>query len=212
MTDCPDEELMKLAVNDDVSAFEELFRRHKRHVYDFFCRMVWNAEEARDCTQETFVKLWQGRAHYTGEGRFSTWLLRIAKNHFVDKRRKEKSRIVQEQFRTDGSEETLETPASSRSAYTEAVANEIRSAIGEALARLPETHRLVYVLSQEQRMSYKEIAAVLDCPVGTVSSKKVEAVRRLRKLLEPLRDELLGESSEPGKPRDVGRSEQEGNK
>jgi RNA polymerase sigma-70 factor (ECF subfamily) len=72
------------------------------------------------------------------------------------------------------------------------VAGEIGLAIGEAVASLPEIHRMVYILSEEQKLSYKQIADILDCPVGTVSSRKVEAIRKLRKLLEPLRDEVLG--------------------
>jgi RNA polymerase sigma-70 factor (ECF subfamily) len=61
------------------------------------------------------------------------------------------------------------------------------------VARLPEAQRLVYVLTEQQEMSYRQVAEVLDCPVGTVSSRKVQAVRRLRELLQPLRDELLGD-------------------
>jgi len=80
----------------------------------------------------------------------------------------------------------------SDSTYSQVVAGEIRSAVSEAVTRLPEIHRLVYVLSEEQRMSYREIADVMDCPVGTVSSRKVEAVKKLRQLLQPLRDEFFG--------------------
>lgn len=212
MTSCRDEELMRLAVNDDVSAFEELFRRHRRPVYDFFCRMVWNAEKAKDCTQETFVKLWRGRAHYTGKGKFSTYLFRIARNHLLDSRRKQKARHGQQRVRMHDLEGSYELSASSRSAYTEAVAGEIQSAISDAVSRLPEMHRLVYVLSEEQRMPYKEIAAVLDCPVGTVCSKKFEAIRKLRKLLRPLRDELVGGGFQSGKRRPVRESKQEEDK
>ena len=73
------------------------------------------------------------------------------------------------------------------------LAGELQAAVAEAVARLPETQRLVYVLTEQEGMSYKQAAEVLDCPVGTVSSRKVEAVRRLRELLQPLRDELLGD-------------------
>jgi len=212
MTDYPDEELMSFAANDDVSAFEELFHRHKRRVFDFFYRMVWNVEEARDCAQETFLRLWRGRARYTPKARFSTYLFQIAKNHLLDRRRKQKSRVVLQRVPGDSPEEPFEAPISATSAYRHAEANEIRSAISDAVARLPEVHRLVYVLSQEQRMSYKEIAAVLDCPVGTVSSRKVDAVRRLRKLLEPLRDELLGNGSQPHTDAALGENDQERDK
>lgn len=78
------------------------------------------------------------------------------------------------------------------STYGQVLANEVGSAIAKAIGSLPEIHRLVYVLSEEQKLSYKEIADVLECPVGTVSSRKVEAVRKLRKMLEPLKDDFFG--------------------
>jgi len=71
------------------------------------------------------------------------------------------------------------------------LAGELQTAVTEAMARLPETLRLVYVLTEQEGISYKQAAAILGCPVGTVCSRKVEAVRRLRELLQPLRDELL---------------------
>jgi len=208
MKDYPDEELMKLTANDDISAFEELFRRHKQRVLDFFHRMLWNAEEARDCTQETFLKLWRRRGQYAGKAKLSTYLFQIAKNHFLDNRRKRASRIDTQSISVDGSEEPFEA-ASSMNGYERIMARDIRSALSEAVARLPENHRLVYVLSEEQRMSYKEIAEILDCPVGTVSSRKVEALNRLRKLLEPLRDELLGRGFQTDKDRALSKTEQE---
>jgi len=208
MKDYPDEQLMRLAANNDVSAFEELFHRHKQRVLHLFHRMLWNTEEARDCTQETFLKLWRRRAQYAGKARFSTYLYQIAQNHFLDNRRKQKSRIELQCISVEASEEALEATLS-RSGYEEAVAREIQSALSEAVARLPEIHRLVYVLSEEQRMSYREIAEILDCPVGTVSSRKVEAVNRLRKLLEPLRDELLGKGFQPDKEHALSKTDQE---
>jgi len=88
----------------------------------------------------------------------------------------------------------------------------MRSAISKAVTGLPEIHRLVYVLSEEQRLSYKEIAKVLGCPVGTVSSRKVEAVRKLRKMLGPLRDELFDKGPQVNKGCDFGKNNCEANK
>lgn len=211
MKDYPDEELMRLAANDDVSAFEELFHRHNQRVLDFFHRMVWNAEEARDCTQETFLKLWRRRGQYAGKARVSTYLFQIAKNHFLDNRRKRESRIDKQCVSVDASEEPLGA-TSSVNGYEDIMARDIRSALSEAVARLPEKHRLVYVLSEEQRMSYREIADILDCPIGTVSFRKVQAVNGLRKLLEPLRDELLGEGFQPDQDRALSKTDQESNR
>jgi RNA polymerase sigma-70 factor (ECF subfamily) len=193
MVNYTDEELMGFVRNQDVSAFEELFGRYERRVFAFFYRLIWNAEEARDCTQETFLRLWRGRAGYAPKGRFSTYIFQIAKNHFLNERQKRKSRIGLKQTSANGSQEPCEEEALPDGAFSQAMAHEIGSAISEAVRRLPEAHRLVYVLSEGQRLSYQEIAEILDCPVGTVSSRKVEAVRKLRRLLEPLRDGVFGD-------------------
>lgn len=204
MTNYTDEELMNSVGNQDISAFEELFGRYERRVFTFFYRLVANAEEARDCTQETFLRLWKGRAGYTSKGKFSTYIFQIAKNHFLHEWQKQKSRITLRHLAGENPQERVQEQIPSESGYHRAVAHEIGLAIGEAVASLSEIHRIVYILSEEQQLSYKEIADVLGCPVGTVSSRKVEAVRKLRKLLEPLRDEVLGkdrqvDNSEVGK-------------
>jgi RNA polymerase sigma-70 factor (ECF subfamily) len=201
MTEHSDEELMIMVSNNDTLAFDELLQRHKRRLFEFLYRMTWDAGEAEDTAQETFLRLWQARARYTPSAKFTTYLFRIAKNGFLDNRRKRRSRIESQSISAPDSNDLLERCASSDDAYTDIAGREIRSAIQEAVARLPEAHRIVYVLSQGQHMSYKEIAAILECPVGTVSSRKVEAVRKLRKLLEPLRDELWGRDGGVGNKR-----------
>ena len=192
MTDYSDEELMSLVADQDASAFEELYRRYKRRLFAFFYRLKWDVEEASDFTQETFLRLWKGRSSYAPTGKFSSYLFQIAKNQFLQQRRRQRSRIETERFPEDGPEGIFEVVASRRKSPNQVEANEVSAVIGEAVASLPEMHRLVYVLSEEERMSYKEISQILDCPVGTVSSRKVEAVRKLRKLLSYLRKDDAG--------------------
>ena len=211
MKDYSDEELMNLAMNDDARAFEELFRRYRRRLFGFFYGLVLNSEEARDCVQETFLRLWQRRTQFAHRGRFSAYLFQIAKNHFLDKSRSRKSHIDVQRVSGPELAEGLHRVSLSGGGYNEAVVNEIRGAVSDAMAHLPEIQRLVYVLSEEQGMSYKEIADILECPVGTVSSRKVEAVKKLRKLLRPLRDELFGKSPQPG-GRGAGKNDDEVNK
>jgi len=196
--DYSDEELMNLAMNDDARAFEELFRRYKRRLLGFFYGLVLNSEEARDCVQETFLRLWQRRTQFAHRGRFSAYLFQIAKNLFLDKSRSRKSHIDVQRVCGPEPAEGLHRVSLSSGGYSEAVVNEIRGAVSDAMACLPEIHRLVYVLSEEQGMSYKDIADILECPVGTVSSRKVEAVKKLRELLRPLSDEFFGKSPQRG--------------
>lgn len=192
MTNYTDEELMSFVRDHDVSAFEELFGRYERRVFAFFYRLLWNAEEARDCTQETFLRLWRGRRAYAPIGRFSTYIFQIAKNHFLHERDKKQRRVTLTQSSAEELPDNAGNESFADSTFNHAAANELEAAISKAVASLPELHRLVYVLSEEQRLSYKEIAEILDCPVGTVSSRKVEAIRKLRKVLEPLRDDVFG--------------------
>ena len=195
MEEYSDEELMSLAASNDIHAFEELFRRYNRRLFAFFYRLLPDVEQAKDCSQETFLRLWRDRARYSRKGSFSTYLFRIAKNHFVDRYRQQKSRINLQPISPDCSVAGSEKPCLSGDPFNMTVENEIESVIAGAIARLPETHRLVYVLSEEQRLSYREIADILGCPVGTVSSRKLEALKKLRELLRPLRNELLNDGS-----------------
>ncbi|MCX5643725.1 MAG: sigma-70 family RNA polymerase sigma factor [Phycisphaerae bacterium] len=187
-----DEELMGLVQKQDISAFEELLRRYEQRVFAFLWRLSANRQEAEDGTQETFLRLWKARVRYEPTGKFSTYLFQIAKNHFLHERQKQGRRVDSQQPSVRNPAGLAEEPASSDRADSPVLAGELQAAVAEATARLPETLRLVYVLTEQEGMSYKQAAEILDCPVGTVGSRKVEAVRRLRGLLQRYRDELLG--------------------
>ncbi len=187
-----DEELMGLAQKQDISAFEELFRRYEQRIFAFFWRLCANRQEAEDGTQETFLRLWRARVRYEPTGRFSTYLFQIAKNHFLHERQKQGRRKDSQQPSARDPVEGSGEPVSADRADGRLLAGELQAAVSRAMIRLPETLRLVYVLTEQEGMSYQQAAEVLDCPVGTVGSRKVEAVRRLRELLQPWRDELPG--------------------
>ena len=189
-----DEELMGLAQKQDISAFEELFRRYEQRIFAFFWRLCADRQEAEDGTQETFLRLWKARVRYEPMGKFSTYLFQIAKNHFLHERQKQETRAHFRLETRQHPDERSEETSPPNGAYEQLVADEIQAAVSKAVARLPDIQRLVYVLSEEQRMSYRDIADVMDCPVGTVSSRKVEAIKKLRSLLQPLKDELSGAS------------------
>jgi RNA polymerase sigma-70 factor (ECF subfamily) len=211
VSDYSDEELMALVMNDDANAFEELFLRYKRRLFGFFYGLVWNTEEARDCVQDTFLRLWQKRHQFARKGRFSSYLFQIAKNHFLDRDRRHKSGYESQHVLNGEPTEHLPGTFLSDGGYGAAVAAEIKEAVRDAMARLPETQRLAYVLSEEQGMSYEEIAEVLECPVGTVGTRKAEAIKKLRIMLRPLKDDFWSESPQRGSRR-TGNSNDEVNK
>jgi RNA polymerase sigma-70 factor (ECF subfamily) len=181
-----DEELMGLVRNQDISAFEELLRRYEQRVFAFFWRLSADRQAAEDGTQETFLRLWRARVRYEPTGRFSTYLFQIAKHHFLHERQKQGRQRGTAVNPFAGADE----PAAPDRVDHPMLAGELQVAVTEAIARLPESLRLVYVLTEQEGMSYRQTAEVLECPVGTVGSRKVEAVRRLRELLQPWRDGL----------------------
>ncbi|MBM4027900.1 MAG: sigma-70 family RNA polymerase sigma factor [Planctomycetes bacterium] len=187
-----DEELMALVQKQDTSAFEELLRRYEPRVFGFFWRLSANRQSAEDGTQETFLRLWRARVRYEPTGKFSTYLLQIAKNHFLHERQKQNRRKDHQPGAAMNPFAATEEPAAPDAVDRPILARELQTAVTDAIARLPEALRLVYVLTEQEGMSYQQVAEVLACPVGTVGSRKVEAVRRLRELLQPWRDGLHG--------------------
>ncbi len=188
-----DEELMGLVQKQDISAFEELLRRYEQRIFAFFWRLCANRQEAEDGTQETFLRLWRARVRYEPTGKFSTYLFQIAKNHFLHEQQKQGRRRDSQRGTTMNPFAAADEPAAPDRVDGPMLTGELQTAVTDAIARLPEALRLVYVLTEHEGMSYQQAAEVLDCPVGTVSSRKVEAVRRLRELLQPWRDGLLGD-------------------
>ena len=194
MHEYTDEQLMMLVKNQDISAYERLVDKYEQCIFGFFWRLVADAEEARDCTQETFLRLWNGRRRYSPKGKFSTYLFQIAKNHLLNERHKQQSRVKVEGCYADSQESSASRHAPD--ALDELLADELRTAICEAISRLPEEHRLVWVLSEHEGMSYKEIGQILNCSPATVCSRKAEAVEQLQVILAPWSEELCGDTRE----------------
>jgi len=189
-----DEQLMMLVKSQDISAYERLIDRYEQRIFGFFWRLASDTEEARDCTQETFLRLWRGRRRYSPSGKFSSYLFQIAKNHLLNERHKQQSRVKVEGCYADSQESSASRYAPDAS--DEMLADELRTAVCEAISRLPKEHRLVWVLSENQGMSYKEIGQILNCSPATVCSRKAEAVEQLQVILAPLGEELWSEKPE----------------
>jgi RNA polymerase sigma-70 factor (ECF subfamily) len=163
----------------DKRAFEALVRRYMTDAFMVAFGFVGNAEDARDLSQEAFIKAYRARARFDESRPFYPWLYRILKNHclnFVQRNRRNLS-IDAEDFHRE--------IACSRPTPLDNVETEERKQIVHAaIARLSDDHREIIVLKTFKELSYKEIADVLEVPVGTVMSRLFYARQALRALIE----------------------------
>jgi len=187
-----DPTLVERAKNGDLAAFEQLVEKYRQRVWRLAIRYLRDEEEAMDVAQEVFVRAYQSLKEFRGRSQFYTWLFRITVNLATDRQRQRASRQ-----RAFGSEELSEAewtrtlPDPSRRPDEEASRAQEREQIRKALDALPPHHRTIIMLSDVEGLSYREIAEVLRCPMGTVMSRLHNARKQLRGLLGPLLGVLL---------------------
>jgi RNA polymerase sigma-70 factor (ECF subfamily) len=187
-----DQALIERCRNGDVAAFEPLVEKYRDRAWRLAFNVLRDREDASDVTQEAFVRAWQALPSFRGQSAFYTWLFRIVVNVASDRARQRAARG--RAFGTERvPEEDWERTMVDESAAPddEARRAEERERITQALAALPEHHRTIIMLSDLEGLSYREIAEVLDIPMGTVMSRLHNARKRLRAILGPMLAVLL---------------------
>ncbi len=185
--DLDDRELIQRCQDGDVAAFEPLVQKYRQRVWRLAYQILRDREEAWDCAQEAFVRAFASLSSFRGQSAFYTWLFRITVNVATDRHRARGART--RAFGADGvPEEEWERTAVDVGEGPEeaALKAEERARIERALDSLPPKARTIIILSDIEGLSYREIAAVLNCPMGTVMSRLHNARKRLRDLLGPL--------------------------
>jgi RNA polymerase sigma-70 factor (ECF subfamily) len=183
-----DEQAMwRVQTQDDEGAFARLVRRWEGPIQRLCVRMTGDAHRGEDLAQETFIRVFARRKDYKADGKFSTWLWRIALNLCYDELRRRRRR--EEAPLDDDREETvamLETFAAPEAAPDRSLVDrEEGELVRQALMRLPETYRTVLVLRHYEDLKFREIADVLEVPEGTVKSRMAEALTQMSRLLKP---------------------------
>jgi len=176
----------RAAAAGDRRAFSRLVELTKRPVHGLCLRLLGDAEEARDAAQESFVRAWSALATYDPGQPFAPWLLRIARNHCIDliRRRLPAAQRVELDAERDG-ERPIEIADPAAGRGDEAVERaQTTSALEAAVTRLPPRYREVVHLFHVEQMSYKEIAATMEIPMGTVMTWLYRARAQLRNELE----------------------------
>lgn len=179
--------LARAAARGDRAAFARLVELHKRVVFGLSARLLQDREEARDAAQETFVRAWAAIGAYDPAQPLAPWLLRIARNHCLDllRRRLPAARRVQidgSAAEAEGARAELASPAPGADEELERA--EVATSLGVAVAALPENYREVIHLFHVEHMSYKEIAATMEVPIGTVMTWLHRARAKLREMLD----------------------------
>ena len=171
----------------DVKAFEMLYARYSNPLINFFFQMCYDRTASEDYLQETFLRVWRSRQTYRPIGKVSTWLFQIAKNYWFNEREKMKRRPFHGAVGGDDSQSQWANVADrSGDAAPDAVASagETEAAIRDAVDRLSDKLRVVFILARYRKLPYAEISQILDIPVGTVKSRVSLAEKTLRARLQ----------------------------
>jgi RNA polymerase sigma-70 factor (ECF subfamily) len=166
--------------------FEEFVRSEAGTLISFFQRLGGSRGEAEDLAQEVFLKLYRQAANYQPQGTFDAFALRIARNAWIDRRRRDAARISALPLSApeESGRGALEPAAEQPEVGHRLIQAEERLRIRLALRRLSSNHAIIFDLAVVQALPYGQIADELDIPVGTVKSRVFHALRQLRAALE----------------------------
>jgi RNA polymerase sigma-70 factor (ECF subfamily) len=179
-----DEELVASARQGDRRAFEELVERHKRRAYHIAFGFTRDREEAKDLSQDAFLKAFSNINNFDGRSSFYTWFYRIVVNLCLDYKRRQKRGPMNSFDETvDNHIEPAHEPASPRSPDQQVFARQISQKVGEVLEALPPRQRTAFLLKNNQGLSIKEIAELMNAAEGTVKVHLHRAVATLREQL-----------------------------
>jgi RNA polymerase sigma-70 factor (ECF subfamily) len=183
-----DQDLVVRAQAGDRRAFDLLCLKYQQRIVKLALRYVRDPAEALDIAQEAFIKAYRALPGFRGDSAFYTWLYRIAinsaKNHLVGRDRRHA-----ELDATGAGADAGEVVALLRDDETPerlAMQDDLRQAIEAAMAALPDELRTAILLREVDGLSYEEIAAAMDCPVGTVRSRIFRAREAIDQRIRPL--------------------------
>jgi RNA polymerase sigma-70 factor (ECF subfamily) len=173
-------ELLERCKRGDESAWNELVGSTYREVYTLCFRILGNADDAAEATQDAYVKVWRGLARFRGDALFSTWLYRVATNAALSKRRARQRRRAHEREPAD---EVLAQVASSGSVEDAAGARVEVRALEKALASLPEIYRDAVLLRDVYGLSIDEVARHLRVSDTAAKVRVHRGRKRLREMV-----------------------------
>jgi len=177
-----DEELVLLARQGDPDAFDQLVVRHQSAVYRAALAALRVPQDAEEVAQDAFVRAWSHLARFRGDSSFKTWLLTIAWNQAMSRRRS----VVSWLRRAVAIDAVVEPADSARTQDAAVHDRQMERHAQQAIRGLSPTLRDALLLAKSGEYAYGEIGAMLKVPVGTVKWRVSEARRRVRQELAKL--------------------------
>lgn len=183
-----DEALCQRVAERDEAAFDLLVERYRGRAYRLAWSILRDPEDARDLSQEAFVRLYQTAGSFGGRARFATWFYRILVNLCLDHRRKHRwwRRTIDSQQAADGDGEPIaeRQPAPITDPLADLDRARMMTRLWGEVDRLPPQQRAVVILRIQEELCSADIAAVLGCSEATARVHLHRALGTLRKTME----------------------------
>lgn len=178
-----DEELVARSKTGDTESFNQLVKRWERPIYALAYRTLGREEDARDVTQETFLRAFRALSGFKGDAKFSSWLYRIALNLCRDWMRKERRAPLVSVPEGVEVEELAAERGPVESVEDLAARSEMGREVAKAMAYLPPEQRQAIILKEYHGLTFQEIADLMHCPLSTVKTRVYQGLSTLRKQL-----------------------------
>jgi RNA polymerase sigma-70 factor, ECF subfamily len=168
-----DNHIMLQVKSGQIDKLGLLFERYKKPLYGYFYRTIYDKEISEDLVQNVFLRILKYRSNFTGDGKFTNWMYRIAHNVSMDYFRKNK-------FHNKTESITESDLAKTKTSENPGIENEKYQHLSKAIQFLEKEEREILVLSKYHGLKYREIGEILGCTEGTVKTRVFRAVMSLK--------------------------------
>ncbi len=169
---------------EQTAFLERAIEQHGKATYNFALRLTHNDADARDLTQEAFIRVYRAWRSFQPGTSFVSWIYRIVTNLYRDELRRRKGRYQEEIPEDNAPQEFSGARPLAVEPIEDLVESQFSETMSKALEALSPDQRQVVVLADVEEYSYQEIAEIVGCSIGTVRSRLHRARQQLRKLVE----------------------------